>query len=69
MYVCICHAVTDEHIKEAVQGGVCDMKNLCCQLKIASQCGKCGTHAKQVFSSQLKALQKKPSATPNNLSN
>lgn len=47
MYVCICRAVTDNHIHEAVQGGARTLKDLRRDLGIASDCGRCASCARE----------------------
>ena len=49
MYVCLCSNVTDSQIKQAAKKGVCSMQQLCNELGIAKQCGKCGTCAREIF--------------------
>ncbi|MBE0363072.1 bacterioferritin-associated ferredoxin [Pseudoalteromonas ulvae UL12] len=49
MYVCICHAVTDKKINQAVNEGVQTMRELRSCLGVGSQCGKCICHAQQVL--------------------
>lgn len=47
MYVCLCKEITDQQIIQAITTGLCqNMKDLCCKLGVATQCGKCGTMAK-----------------------
>jgi bacterioferritin-associated ferredoxin len=41
MYVCVCQAVTESQVREAVQGGVQSMRGLREQLGVASECGRC----------------------------
>jgi bacterioferritin-associated ferredoxin len=41
MYVCVCRAVTDHQIREAVQGGARTLKDLRRDLGITSECGRC----------------------------
>jgi len=41
MYVCVCRAVTERQVREAVQGGVESMRGLREQLGVASECGRC----------------------------
>jgi bacterioferritin-associated ferredoxin len=41
MYVCVCHAVTERQVREAVQQGVSSMRGLREQLGVASECGRC----------------------------
>ncbi len=53
MYVCICHAVTDTHIREAVNQGCCSMRDLRNEFGVATQCGRCACHARDVLNSAL----------------
>ncbi len=41
MYVCVCQAVTDRQVREAVHSGVQSMRGLRQHLGVASECGKC----------------------------
>ena len=47
MYVCICRAVTNSHIHEAVQGGARTLKDLRRDLGVASDCGRCASCASE----------------------
>lgn len=49
MYVCLCHGVTDTHIKEAVAQGHQRMRDLRRELGVTRQCGKCASHALAVL--------------------
>ncbi len=53
MYVCVCNAVTDNHIKTAVADGASNMRDLREQLDVATCCGKCGSCAKKVLNEAL----------------
>lgn len=41
MYVCICQAVTEKQIRDAVEQGVHSLSSLRQHLGVASECGKC----------------------------
>lgn len=41
MYVCVCRGITDSQIRSAIKEGACSMRDLCKQLGVAGQCGKC----------------------------
>ena len=41
MYVCVCQAVTERQVREAVSQGVTSMRGLRAQLGVASECGRC----------------------------
>lgn len=60
MYVCVCHAVTDGHIRECANDGACKMRELRQRLGLASSCGKCAAHALEVLRDVAGAV---PSAT------
>ena len=50
MYVCLCKAVTDKQIKHAVaEQGACSLRCLRRRFGLATQCGKCSVHAKQIL--------------------
>lgn len=53
MYVCICHAVTDTQIENAIDDGVTTMQQLSTELKVGTQCGQCCTCAKKVLNNKL----------------
>jgi len=54
MYVCICHAVTDNQIREAVHhGGIQDFDDLSEKLKVATCCGRCADCAHKVLNQAL----------------
>lgn len=46
MYVCICNAVTERHIGEAVSEGVSTLRELRTRLGVAGECGRCATCAR-----------------------
>lgn len=48
MYVCLCNAITDKAIREAVGEGAGNMRELRKALGVASQCGKCTQVAQQI---------------------
>lgn len=49
MYVCLCNAVTEKHIAEAIAGGISRMKDLRSALKVTTTCGRCTTCARECF--------------------
>lgn len=53
MYVCVCHAVTERQIHQAVKAGATTLKHLKDDLGVGAECGKCVTCAKAC----LKAAQ------------
>ncbi|MEZ5535825.1 MAG: (2Fe-2S)-binding protein [Thiolinea sp.] len=57
MYVCVCNAVTDREIKKAVKQGDDTFEKVRDSLKVASCCGQCESHAREVIA---EAKQAKP---------
>jgi bacterioferritin-associated ferredoxin len=53
MYVCICHAVSDRQIRDAVDHGARSLFEVQCQLPVGSCCGRCEDTASKVVSEHL----------------
>jgi bacterioferritin-associated ferredoxin len=49
VYICICNGITDRDIRSCVQQGACCMADLQRELGVATQCGRCETHAKELL--------------------
>jgi bacterioferritin-associated ferredoxin len=49
MYICICKAVTDGQIREAISRGACTRKELAQCLKVGKDCGKCAAELSQLI--------------------
>lgn len=49
MYVCVCQAVTDSQVREAVERGVASMRALREHLGVASECGRCARCAHTIL--------------------
>lgn len=47
MFVCVCRAVTERHIHEAVKGGASTLGDLRRELGVSSDCGQCAPCARQ----------------------
>lgn len=47
MYVCVCAAVTDHQIHQAVQRGASRLQDLREDLGVANECGRCASCARQ----------------------
>lgn len=56
VYVCLCKAVTDQQIQQAVEDGACTMRDLARELGVATQCGKCGCDARELLKYCLDTL-------------
>ena len=59
MYVCVCQAVTDRQIREAVAGGARTLDDLRRELGVANQCGQCASCARACLREAL-AVPVKP---------
>ena len=53
MYVCLCKSVTDGQIREAVANGATQFGQVRKDLGLASQCGKCGILAREIFTESI----------------
>ena len=53
MIVCICKAVSDRHIRSAVNGGVSSVMELSRKTGLGTCCGKCVPEAKAALSASL----------------
>ena len=53
MYICLCKSVTDSQIREAVANGSKSFGQVRKELNLASQCGKCGIIAREVFDESM----------------
>ena len=49
MYVCICAAVSDRQIKEAVREGACSLDQLAACLGVGTCCGCCRAMAQEIL--------------------
>lgn len=49
MYVCVCKAVSDRKIRQAVDGGVCTLKGLKDRFGVGSVCGRCVPEARALI--------------------
>ena len=53
MYVCVCKAVTDTQIKQAINDGVCTRRQLFQCFGVGRDCGKCNKHVKELLDTHL----------------
>lgn len=49
MYICICKAVTDKQLVNAIEGGVCSRRELTHCLGVGKDCGKCNKEIKTLL--------------------
>ncbi|AWI79660.1 MAG: bacterioferritin [Betaproteobacteria bacterium HGW-Betaproteobacteria-13] len=53
MYVCVCNAVTESHIEEAVRKGATTLRHLRLELGVSAECGRCATCARDCLRTAL----------------
>lgn len=53
MYICICKGITEKQVKSAVDDGCTSLRELRNELGVASNCGKCAGHAREVLNEAL----------------
>ena len=53
MYVCVCQAISDQDIRDAVHEGAEDFADIQNRLGAATGCGTCSDFAKEVISEAL----------------
>ena len=51
MYVCVCNAVTDRQIAQALRSGARDLADVTQQLGVGSNCGSCLSYAQELIDS------------------
>ncbi len=56
MYICVCNAVTEQQIRDAVCAGASSVCELSARLGVAAACGCCRTFATQVLDETLQVL-------------
>lgn len=61
MYVCICKGITDNQIRAAVMEGANSVREVRKSLGVASQCGKCGSLARDIVRESLAQLSSEES--------
>jgi bacterioferritin-associated ferredoxin len=62
MYVCLCKGITDSQIRQAVDEGATDLRQVRQQLGVASQCGKCSCLAREILKSAIQERSAENSA-------
>jgi bacterioferritin-associated ferredoxin len=53
MIICVCKAVSDRHIRTAVNGGASSLRDLTRELGVGTCCGKCLPEARATLSATL----------------
>lgn len=55
MYVCVCKAVTERHIGDAVRNGISTLRHLREELGVTAECGRCAACARDCLRAALGA--------------
>ena len=53
MYVCLCKGVTESQLRQVVEAGATNLRQVRQQTGVASQCGKCTCHAREILLSTI----------------
>lgn len=53
MFICVCKAVTDRRIRQAVAEGAVSLRDLSRDTSLGTCCGKCVPHAREVMTEAL----------------
>ncbi len=53
MFVCLCKAVTDHDIRNAVESGVSSFDELKDELEVGTNCGQCACEAQSIFDDKI----------------
>ena len=56
MYVCVCKAVTDTQIKQAINQGLRSKRELVKCLGVGGDCGKCSPHVRELLDNHAPKL-------------
>ncbi len=64
MYVCVCHAVTDRDIEDAIAGGCCSLRQLREQLGVGKTCGRCARCAREAMRGSAEPRASQPPVQP-----
>ena len=55
MYICVCHAISDRQIREAVDRGAQSLNEVQAYLPVAGCCGRCEDSAREVIESHMES--------------
>lgn len=53
MFVCVCHAITDQEIDQAVENGAVTLNQLKDELDVGTSCGTCADYIEQRLQERL----------------
>ena len=58
MYICVCNAISDRQIREAVDRGAGSLCEVQLHLPVASCCGRCEDSAREVIESHIESANR-----------
>ncbi|MBV2182228.1 MAG: (2Fe-2S)-binding protein [Castellaniella sp.] len=61
MYICVCNAISERHVQDAIAQGAKDLGDLQAQLGIATCCGQCAETATDYLPGGRYATESTPS--------
>ena len=64
MYICLCKAVTDTRIKEAIRAGCKSVRMVGGFCYAGMDCGSCGMEIKSIIEAELEAQEEKKEVQP-----
>ncbi len=53
MYVCLCRGITDQDIKDAIENGAENFRDVRDLLDLATCCGRCAPEARSIIDEEL----------------
>jgi len=56
MYVCVCKAITEQQLKDAVHQGANTFRDVRRCLGVSTGCGRCASHARSLVNQHCEAL-------------
>lgn len=62
MYICVCHAITDRDIREAIERGAGSLSEVQAQLPVAGCCGSCADSARELIESHIESAARPAAA-------
>jgi bacterioferritin-associated ferredoxin len=62
MYICVCHAISDRQIREAVDRGAGSLCEVQAYLPVAGCCGRCEDSARQVIEAHVESTTRPQAA-------
>jgi bacterioferritin-associated ferredoxin len=58
MYICVCHAISDRQIREAVDRGAESLYEVQASLPVAACCGRCEDSARELIESHVESARR-----------